>query len=112
MATKSAAQCSASEGVSPPLPGPFQARRTIPPFDDTRPPGEDSPSFMRENRRDPFGIVGTTIDRRYEVRRVVAEGGFGVVYEAEAIALGVKVAIKVLRAEAVSSSPDCPCCVR
>ncbi|MGZ5971601.1 MAG: bifunctional serine/threonine-protein kinase/formylglycine-generating enzyme family protein [Polyangiales bacterium] len=50
--------------------------------------------------------MGTTIDRRYEVRRVVAEGGFGVVYEAEAIALGVKVAIKVLRAEAVSSSPE------
>lgn len=56
--------------------------------------------------RDPFGIVGTTIDRRYEVRRVVAEGGFGVVYEAEAVALGVKVAIKVLKAEAMSSSPE------
>jgi serine/threonine-protein kinase len=56
--------------------------------------------------RDPFGIVGTTIDRRYQVRAVVAEGGFGVVYEAEAIALGVKVAIKVLKADAVSSSPE------
>lgn len=56
--------------------------------------------------RDPFGIVGTTIDRRYAIRRVVAEGGFGVVYEAEAVALGVKVAIKVLKSEMVSSSPE------
>lgn len=56
--------------------------------------------------RDPYGIVGRTIDRRYLVSRFVAEGGFGVVYEAEAIALGVKVAIKVLRSEIVASSPE------
>lgn len=54
--------------------------------------------------RDPLGIVGTTIDRRYAVRRFVAEGGFGIVYEAEATALGVKVAIKVLRSEILASS--------
>ena len=56
--------------------------------------------------RDPYGIVGRTIDRRYLVSRFVAEGGFGVVYEAEAVALGVKVAIKVLRTEIVASSPE------
>jgi len=56
--------------------------------------------------RDPYGIVGRTIDRRYLVSRFVAEGGFGVVYEAEAVALGVKVAIKVLRSEIVASSPE------
>ncbi|MBK7396003.1 MAG: protein kinase [Myxococcales bacterium] len=56
--------------------------------------------------RDPLGLVGTTIDRRYEVRRIVAEGGFGLVYEAEAVALGVPVAIKVLRAELLESSPE------
>ncbi len=56
--------------------------------------------------RDPLGIVGTTIDRRYAVRRFVAEGGFGLVYEAEALALGVTVAIKVLRSEILASSPE------
>ncbi len=56
--------------------------------------------------RDPLGIVGTTIDRRYAIRRFVAEGGFGNVYEAEALALGVKVAIKVLRSEILASSPE------
>jgi len=57
-------------------------------------------------RRDPFGIVGTTVDRRYHVRRLVAEGGFGVVYEAEAIQLGMPVALKVLRGEVATSSSD------
>jgi eukaryotic-like serine/threonine-protein kinase len=56
--------------------------------------------------RDPLGLVGTTIDRRYSVRRFVAEGGFGIVYEAEALALGVKVAIKVLRSEILASNPE------
>lgn len=56
--------------------------------------------------RDPYGIVGRTIDRRYAIARFVAEGGFGVVYQAEAVALGVKVAIKVLRSEIVASSPE------
>ncbi|MBI2390796.1 MAG: SUMF1/EgtB/PvdO family nonheme iron enzyme [Deltaproteobacteria bacterium] len=56
--------------------------------------------------RDPYGIVGKTIDRRYAIARFVAEGGYGVVYQAEAVALGVKVAIKVLRSEIVASSPE------
>jgi len=56
--------------------------------------------------RDPLGIVGTTVDRRYAIRRFVAEGGFGIVYEAEALALGVKVAIKVLRSEILAQSPE------
>ena len=55
--------------------------------------------------RDPYGIVGKTIDRRYAVRRVVAEGGFGVVYEAEAVSLGVPVALKVLRVD-MGTSPE------
>jgi len=56
--------------------------------------------------RDPLGIVGTTVDRRYAIRRFVAEGGFGIVYEAEALALGVKVALKVLRSEILASSNE------
>lgn len=56
--------------------------------------------------RDPYDLVHRTLDRRYAIARVVAEGGFGVVYEADAVALGVKVAIKVLRSEILSSSPE------
>src|SRR5438094_942093 len=36
--------------------------------------------------RDPHGLVGTTLDRRYAVTRVVAEGGFGVVYRGDVLA--------------------------
>ena len=56
--------------------------------------------------RDPHGLVGTTLDRRYAVQRVVAEGGFGLVYQAEALALGVPVALKVLRGEALDDAAD------
>ena len=56
--------------------------------------------------RDPYDLVGTLVDRRYAVKRVVAEGGFGVVYEAQAISLGLPVALKVLRDEALLSSEE------
>jgi ABC-type branched-subunit amino acid transport system substrate-binding protein/tRNA A-37 threonylcarbamoyl transferase component Bud32 len=48
---------------------------------------------------DPFGLVGTLLERKYRVDRVVAEGGFGVVYQGLHIGLDVKVAVKVLRPE-------------
>jgi len=47
--------------------------------------------------RDPFGLVGTTIDRRYRIRSVVGEGGFGVVYRAKHLAFGHDVAVKCLK---------------
>jgi eukaryotic-like serine/threonine-protein kinase len=46
---------------------------------------------------DTLGLVGTILERKYRVDRVVAEGGFGIVYEAHHLALGVPVAIKILR---------------
>ena len=43
---------------------------------------------------------GDLVDVRYRVRREIARGGMGVIYEAEHIHLGRRVAIKMLSAEA------------
>jgi serine/threonine protein kinase len=44
------------------------------------------------------GIVGSYVDGRYLVKRLVGEGGMGLVYEAEHVEIGRRVAIKVLHA--------------
>lgn len=46
---------------------------------------------------DVFGLSGTVLNERYEVQRVIGEGGFGVVYRGEHLALQTPVAIKVLK---------------
>jgi hypothetical protein len=46
---------------------------------------------------DPFELIGTIVERKFRVDRVVAEGGFGVVYAGHHLALDVPVAVKVLR---------------
>jgi serine/threonine-protein kinase len=46
---------------------------------------------------DRFSIVGTLVDGRYRVERVVGEGGFGVVYRAHHVRLDGWVALKVLK---------------
>src|SRR5438552_17391198 len=46
---------------------------------------------------DPFGLVGTLLDSKYRIDRVVAEGGFGVVYAGLHLALHAPIAVKVLR---------------
>jgi serine/threonine-protein kinase len=45
---------------------------------------------------DPFALAGTTLERRFAIERVVARGGFGVVYQGRHITLKKPVAIKVL----------------
>jgi eukaryotic-like serine/threonine-protein kinase len=50
--------------------------------------------------RDGFGLVGTTLDAKYRIDRVVAEGGFGVVYAGHHRALDVPIAVKVLKSMA------------
>jgi serine/threonine protein kinase len=50
-------------------------------------------------------LVGTTLDARYKVMRVIGEGGMGVVYEALHVLIEKRVAIKVLR-DTFTSRPD------
>ena len=46
---------------------------------------------------DVFGIVGSVIAGTYQVERVVAEGGFGVVYRAHHVGFRAPVALKCLK---------------
>jgi serine/threonine protein kinase len=46
---------------------------------------------------DSSPLVGMVLDGKYRVTRAIGSGGMGVVYEAEAIALGKTVAVKVVR---------------
>jgi serine/threonine protein kinase/ABC-type branched-subunit amino acid transport system substrate-binding protein len=52
---------------------------------------------------DPFSIVGTLVERKYRVDRVVAEGGFGIVYAGHHIALDAPIALKVMRPSGVDA---------
>jgi len=54
--------------------------------------------------RDPFHLVGSTIDGKYRVDRVVGEGGLGVVYAGEHLLLRTKIAIKCLKP--LGGAPD------
>lgn len=47
--------------------------------------------------QDRFGLVGRDLDGKFRVERLVAEGGFGVVYAGLHLALDVPVAVKVLK---------------
>ncbi|MDF2693081.1 MAG: Serine/threonine kinase [Labilithrix sp.] len=47
---------------------------------------------------DPLSLVGTTVSEKYEIEKVVGEGGFAVVYRARHTVWNRPVAIKVFRA--------------
>jgi len=47
---------------------------------------------------DPLSLVGTTVSEKYEIERVVGEGGFALVYRARHMVWNRPVAIKVFRA--------------
>ncbi|HEY3816542.1 MAG TPA: serine/threonine-protein kinase [Polyangiaceae bacterium] len=49
---------------------------------------------------DPFGLVGSVVDRQFRVDQVVGEGGFGVVYKGWHLSLDQPVALKALKLDA------------
>jgi serine/threonine protein kinase len=65
------------------------------PKDGARLVGEEDTAEVRARNTDP--LLGATVSGRYTIIRRIGEGGMGVVYEAEHIALGKHVALKVLR---------------
>ncbi len=64
-----------------------------------------SPPSAAQSMRDPFGIVGTTQAEVFQVERVVAHGGFGVIYKANHSRFRAAVALKCLKIPA-ALSPD------
>jgi serine/threonine-protein kinase len=57
------------------------------------------------HRKQVDPLIGQRLEGRYQILRVIGEGGMGVVYEAEHVLIEKRVAIKVLR-ETFTSRPD------
>jgi len=55
---------------------------------------------------DPFGIVGTVINQKYRVDRIVGAGGYGVVYAATHLLLKQERALKFLRVEGLKDKEN------
>ncbi|HTQ05016.1 MAG TPA: protein kinase [Polyangiaceae bacterium] len=52
----------------------------------------------------PLALEGAILDRKYRLIRIVAEGGFAVVYRGEHLGLAVPIAVKVLKVPVAGAS--------
>jgi len=73
--------------------------------DDAPPPPMTEGQGAAPGPPDPLDLAGRLLERKYRVDRVVAEGGFGVVYAGHHLGLDRPIAIKVLR-HAHRGDPD------
>ncbi len=82
---------------------PIQAGRAR----DKRMTFQDEPATAESNPESASAasVLNTVIGGRYQVRRLIGEGGMGRVYEAEHIDIGRRVALKILH-PAYSQTPD------
>jgi serine/threonine protein kinase/tetratricopeptide (TPR) repeat protein len=70
-----------------------------------RSPMEDIPSSYPKGRVPGLFSPGDLISQRFQIRRLIGQGGMGQVYEAYDTELNTRVALKIIRPE-ISSSPD------
>jgi serine/threonine protein kinase len=57
------------------------------------------PMVAAAQTQDVFDLVGTVLDGRFQIDRIVAEGGFGIVYHGHQLALDRAVAVKALKVD-------------
>src|SRR5215510_96234 len=65
---------------------------------------EDPPAEVPPPAKPADPLVGTTVDGRYLMEKVLGQGGMGVVYTARHVVLGKRLAIKVLKPDVSKDS--------
>lgn len=57
-------------------------------------------------KRDPYRLIGTTLDSKYRLEEYTGSGGMGAVYRALHLDSGQPVAVKILKPDIVEKNPD------